>query len=91
MSDADEASRALGEMLGALALTCPGGWAERRSGASAAACRTLAAPMNRAIAELPTADVADVAALVDRLAALPHILETAPEPMPSRTGAAVAA
>jgi GNAT superfamily N-acetyltransferase len=79
MSDADEASRALGEMLGALALTCPGGWAERRSGASAAACRTLAAPMNRVIAESHTADVADVAALIARLEGdLPYLLESRP-------------
>ncbi|MDT7548338.1 MAG: N-acetylglutamate synthase [Actinomycetota bacterium] len=78
MSEADEASRALGDMLGLMALTCPGGWAERREGASASACRTIAAPMNRAIAELPSADAADVAALVERLADLPHIVETRP-------------
>jgi GNAT superfamily N-acetyltransferase len=34
--------------------------------------------MNRAIAEVPSTDVADVAALVERLADLPHILETRP-------------
>jgi GNAT superfamily N-acetyltransferase len=78
MSEADEASRAVGEMFGLMAVTCPGGWAERRGDASASACRTTAAPMNRAIAELPSADVADVAALVERLADLPHILETRP-------------
>lgn len=79
MSEADEASLALGDMLGALALTCPGGWAERRDGASASACRTVAAPMNRVIAESPAADVADVAALVARLEGdLPYVLESRP-------------
>jgi GNAT superfamily N-acetyltransferase len=78
MSEADEASRALGEMLGLLAETCPGGWSERRQAVSAAACRTVAAPMNRVIAELPSADLDDVADLVERLADLPHVLESRP-------------
>src|SRR4051812_31402829 len=80
MTEADEATIALGDMLAALGTTLPNGWGERRGGASAAATGSMATPLNRVIGEQLDADLDDVAALRQRLVdqGLPHMVESRP-------------
>jgi GNAT superfamily N-acetyltransferase len=80
MSEADEATVALGDMLAALGTTLPRGWAQRRGGASAAATGTMATPLNRVIGEALDADLDGIAVLAQRLAddGLPHMIESRP-------------
>jgi GNAT superfamily N-acetyltransferase len=80
MTEADAAIRALADMVAALSVTCPGGWAERRPGVSAAASGSNATPLNRVIGEATDADLDDIAALVARLEddRLPHMVESRP-------------
>ncbi|MDX6197252.1 MAG: N-acetylglutamate synthase [Actinomycetota bacterium] len=80
MTEADEATIALGDMLAALGKTLPNGWGERRGGASAAATGSMATPLNRVIGERLDVDLDDVAALRQRLVdeRLPHMVESRP-------------
>jgi len=80
MTEADDATRALVDMRGALSTTCPGGWYERHSGAVAAVSAVAARPLNRVIGETIEPDVDAVAVFAARTEAddLPYLVETRP-------------
>jgi hypothetical protein len=67
MTEADEAARALADMLGTLSTSCPGGWYERHAGAAAAISAVAAAPLNRIIGETSNPDIDAVAMLAARV------------------------
>ncbi|MCU1596230.1 MAG: family N-acetyltransferase [Frankiales bacterium] len=80
MTEADDATRALIDMLCALSTTCPDGWYERRSGAAAAISAVAARPLNRIIGERTEPDLDAVAELAARIEGngLPYVVEARP-------------
>ena len=80
MTDANEATGALADMIGTVSTSCPGGWYQRRSGAAAAISAVAATPLNRIIGETINPDVDAVAVLAARIEGdgYPYMVETRP-------------